>query len=190
MSTRTGEVLFYFTPLTLLVYLVLPHNAFMDVTTSFILKNDLHASASQISSFRLLTAIPVYLSIVFGFSRDLWNPLGMRDRGYFLVFGAATAAVFILLTLLPFSYAGLFVGVFLAMATFRFLTAAYQGLMALVGQRNWKPRFWRRSQKRMLPLEGSWPHSVFHQYRATGCARCSERHSGWLRGYTSASSDV
>ena len=34
----------------------------------------------------------------------------------------------------PVSYRGLYVGMFLAMLLFRFITAAYQGLMALVGQ--------------------------------------------------------
>lgn len=133
-NSDTGTVLLYFTPLSLLVYLVLPHNYLVDIPTAYILKNRLHASASQVADFRLLIAIPVYLSFLFGFSRDTWNPLGLRDRGYFLLFGIVTALVFFVLALAPLSYGGLLVGMLMAMASFRFLMAAYQGLMALVGQ--------------------------------------------------------
>ena len=80
-SSRTGQVFLYFGPLTLLVYLVLPHGYLLDIATSYILKNQLHATATQVSTFRLLTAIPVYVSILFGLTRDLWNPFGLKDRG-------------------------------------------------------------------------------------------------------------
>ena len=59
------------------------------------LKNQLHATATQVSTFRLLTAIPVYFAFVFGLARDHWNPFGLRDRGFFLIFAPATAAAFI-----------------------------------------------------------------------------------------------
>jgi len=98
------------------------------------LKDQLHATATQVSTFRLLTAAPVYVSFVFGLTRDLWNPLGMRDRGYFLLFGPATAAVFVWMAYSKLSLAGLYVGMLLAMLLFRFVTAAYQGLLALIGQ--------------------------------------------------------
>jgi hypothetical protein len=84
--------------------------------------------------FRLLTALPVYFSFLFGFTRDLWNPLGLRDRGYFFLFAPASAAIFLWLAFSDLSYWGLFAGLLLVMATFRFVAAAYQGLIALVGQ--------------------------------------------------------
>ena len=65
----------YFTPLTLLVFLVIPNGMLLDIATSFMLKNELKASADQVADFRLLTAVPVYLSFCFGLARDLWNPL-------------------------------------------------------------------------------------------------------------------
>jgi hypothetical protein len=133
-SPKAGRVFLYFGPLTLLVYLVLPHGYLLDIATSYMLKNQLHASATQVATFRLLTAIPVYLSFVFGLTRDLWNPLGLRDRGFFLIFAPATAAIFVWMALSGLSYAGLFVGMLLVMLSFRFVTAAYQGLIALVGQ--------------------------------------------------------
>ena len=45
-SSKPGQVLLYFAPLTLLVYLVLPHGYLLDITTSHMLKNQLHATAT------------------------------------------------------------------------------------------------------------------------------------------------
>ena len=81
-----------------------------------------------------MTAIPVYFSFVFGLSRDLGNPLGLRDRGFFLIFASVTAAVFIWMALSSLSYRGLLVGMLLVMLSFRFVSAAYQALIALVAQ--------------------------------------------------------
>jgi len=133
-TSRASQVFLYFTPLTLLVYLALPHGYLLDIATSFMLKNQLHASATQVATFRLMTALPVYFSFVFGLARDLWNPLGLRDRGFFLIFASLTAAVFIWMALSSLSYSGLFLGMLLTMLSFRFVAAAYQGLIALVGQ--------------------------------------------------------
>ena len=112
----------------------MPHGYLLDITTSYMLKNQLHATADQVSTFRLLTALPLYFSFVFGLVRDLWNPFGWRDRGFFLLFGSATAAVFVWMMFSRLSYTMLFVGMFLVMLLFRFVSAAYQGLIALVGQ--------------------------------------------------------
>jgi hypothetical protein len=133
-AARTNRIFLYFTPLTFLGYLVLPHGYFLDIATTYMLKDRLHASASLVSVFRLLTAAPVYSSFVFGFARDLWNPFGLRDRGYFLIFGPITAAVFMWMAFAQLTYTGLFIGMLLVMLSFRFVAAAYQGLLALVGQ--------------------------------------------------------
>jgi hypothetical protein len=98
------------------------------------LKNHLHASAMEVSAFRSLTGVPLYLSFLFGLARDYWNPLGRRDRGFFLLFGAMTAATFVWLAITQLTYAALFVGMLFLMVTFRFVTAAHHGLIALVGQ--------------------------------------------------------
>jgi MFS family permease len=132
--SNTSRVFLYFGPLTLFVYLALPHGYLIDFTLAYILKNQLHATPDMVATFRLVTCIPVYLSFVFGFTRDLWSPLGLRDRGYFLLFAPATAAVLVWLAFSPVSYEGLMAGVFLAAVSFRFVAAAYQGLLALVGQ--------------------------------------------------------
>lgn len=124
----------YFGALTFFLYLATPAGALVDISTSYMLKNQLHADATQVSIFRLLTAIPTYIAFVFGFIRDTWNPLGRRDRGYFLIFAPLTAVVFLWMAISPISYAGLFAGMFLGILAFRMVGAAYSGLMALTGQ--------------------------------------------------------
>ncbi|GAB3625830.1 Folate-biopterin transporter [Pandoraea terrae] len=130
----SDRTLLYFGWLTLFTYLATPAGFLVDIQTSYILKNQLHATATQISTFRLLTGIPVYIAFAFGLARDQWNPLGLRDRGFFLIFAPATAVAFIWMAFSGFSYARLVVGMLLAMLSFRFIAAAYQGLIALVGQ--------------------------------------------------------
>ncbi len=133
-TATTRQVFAYFTPLTFLSYLVLPHGYLLDFATSFMLKNQLHATTTEVSLFRLVTALPVYCSVLFGLTRDLWNPLGLRDRGYFLIFAPATAVVFLWLSFSKLTYSGLFMGMFIVMFSFRFVMAAYQGLIALIGE--------------------------------------------------------
>jgi MFS family permease len=133
-DSGTGQTYLYFGALTLLVYLLAPSSYLVDITTTYMLKNNLHASATQVSIFRLLTAIPIYVAFIFGFVRDLWNPFGLRDRGYFMIFAPVVAVVFVWMALSRLSYQGLFVGMFLVMLSSRFISAAYQGLLALVGQ--------------------------------------------------------
>ncbi len=128
------QTFFYFGWLTLFLYLVTPTGYLVDIQVSYFLKNQLHATATQISIFRLITAIPVYLSFVPGLIRDLWNPFGLRDRGYFLLFAPVSAGAFIWMAFSQISYQGLLIGMLLVMLATRFIAAAYQGLMALVGQ--------------------------------------------------------
>ena len=133
-SANTGQTFLYFGWLTLFVYLATPTGYLVDIQTSYMLKNQLHATATQISMFRLVTAIPVYFAFAFGLMRDLWNPFGLRDRGFFLIFAPATAAAFIWMASVARLLPGLLIGMLLAMLSSRFIAAAYQGLMALVGQ--------------------------------------------------------
>ena len=128
------QTFLYFGSLTLFLYLATPVGYLVDIQTSYMLKNQLGATAEQTSTFRLVTAIPLYFAFVFGLMRDAWNPFGLRDRGFFLIFAPVTAIVFMVMAFVPVSYVGLYVGMLLAMLSFRFIAAAYQGLMALVGQ--------------------------------------------------------
>lgn len=131
---QAAQVMLYFAPLTLLVTLASPTTYLVDFATSYMLKDQLHATAGQVANFRLLTAVPTYIAVLFGLTRDLWNPFGRRDRGYFLVFAPLTALLYVWLAFSRLSYSGLFVGMFVLMAISRFLAAAYQGLIALIGQ--------------------------------------------------------
>ena len=116
------------------MYLATPGSYLVDIQTSYLLKNQLQATATQISTFRLITGVPVYFAFVFGLMRDSWNPFGLRDRGFFLIFAPLTAALFVGMALFPSSYQGLLIGMLLVMLAFRFIAAAYEGLIALVGQ--------------------------------------------------------
>lgn len=133
-SEGNNRILLYFGWLTLFVHLATPAGYLIDIQTSYLLKNQLHATATQISTFRLVTGIPVYIAFAFGLARDHWNPLGLRDRGFFLIFAPATSGAFIWMGFSGISYSGLVVGMLLAMLSSRFTAAAYQGLIALVGQ--------------------------------------------------------
>src|SRR6266496_2739115 len=133
-SASTSQTFLYFGALTLFIYMATPAGYLVDIQTSYMLKNQLHATATEISHFRLITAIPICFAFIFGLIRDQWNPFGMRDRGFFLIFAPATVAAFIWLATSRLSYKGLLVGMLLAMVASRFLGAAYQGLIALVGQ--------------------------------------------------------
>jgi len=133
-SEGSNRTLLYFGLMTLFLALATPAGYLIDIQTSYILKNQFHATATQISTFRLFTGIPVYMAFAFGLARDHWNPLGMRDRGFFLIFAPVTAVAVYWLASSGFSYARLLVGITLAMLSSRFVAAAYQGLIALVGQ--------------------------------------------------------
>jgi MFS family permease len=132
-SSKTRSIFVYFGALTLLVYIVAPEYL-LDIPTSYMLKNRLHATAPQVSMFRLLTGVPMYVAFLFGLMRDMWNPFGQRDRGFFLLFAPVTACVFVWMGISQLSYQVLLIGMILAMTSFRYILAAYQGLIALVGQ--------------------------------------------------------
>ena len=131
LSTR--QLFLYFGIMSLLVYLVNP-GFLLDIPTSYMLKNILHASAAQISLFRLVTGIPFYLAFAFGMVRDLWDPLGQRDPGYFRIFVPLLLCVLAFMAFSPTTYSGLLVGMLTTTIAFSFVFAAYQGLTALVAQ--------------------------------------------------------
>src|SRR5260370_41512715 len=94
-SATNRQAFAYFGWLTLLLYLSTPLGTLVDIQTSYMMKNQLHATATEVSLFRLLTAIPAYFAFAFGLTRDLWNPFGLGDRGFFLMFAAVTAVGFV-----------------------------------------------------------------------------------------------
>lgn len=129
-----GQIFSYFGTLIFLIALASPVGYLGDISTAYMLKNHLHATASEVSNFRIYTAIPVYLAFVFGFIRDRWSPLGLRDRGYLLIFGPVTALAYAWLAEQKLSFWSLVAGLLVAQLGFRLVVAAYQGLLSLVGK--------------------------------------------------------
>jgi Major Facilitator Superfamily len=113
-----------------------PSGGLIDIPVSFFLKNRLHLTAHEVANFRLVVAIPLYLSFVFGFIRDLWNPLLMRDRGFMLVFGGMTALLYLFFAFTPMGYATLLAAVLLLTASFLFVWSAQNGLTSTIGQQH------------------------------------------------------
>ena len=113
-----------------------PTGGLIDIPISFFLKNRLHLTAHEVAAFRLIAAIPLYVSFVFGFMRDIWNPLGMRDRGFMLLFGSATALLYILFAFTPMVFATLLLAVVLLTASFLFVSSAQNGLTSVIGQQH------------------------------------------------------
>jgi hypothetical protein len=113
-----------------------PSGGLIDIPISFFLKNRLHLTAHEVANFRLMAAIPLYLSFLFGFVRDMWNPLGMRDRGFLLLFGGMTALLYSVFAFTPMSYVTLLVAIVLLTVSFLFVASAQNGLTSVIGQQH------------------------------------------------------
>src|SRR5258708_36231801 len=95
-SFARNKIFLYIGILIVLLAFGGPSGGLIDIPISFLLKNRLHLTAHEVANFRLVAAIPLYLSFAFGFIRDMWNPLGMRDRGFMLLFGGISALLYLL----------------------------------------------------------------------------------------------
>jgi hypothetical protein len=113
-----------------------PSGGLIDIPISFLLKNKLQLKAHEVANFRLMAAIPLYLSFVFGFIRDIWNPLGMRDRGFMLLFGGISALLYICFAFMPMTYAMLLIAVMVLTTSFLFVASAQNGLTSTIGQQH------------------------------------------------------
>lgn len=130
------RIFLYLGLLTVLLAFGAPIGAIIDIPISFLLKNKLHLTAHAVATFRLLAAIPLYLSGVFGFVRDSWNPLGIRDRGFMVLFGAISAALYVVFAFIPVTYVTLLAAVVLMTTSFLFVSSAQNGLTATLGQQH------------------------------------------------------
>ncbi|MHB8528005.1 MAG: MFS transporter [Caulobacteraceae bacterium] len=125
--------------LSLLIFLVspgAPYHGLIDLPISFFLKNKLHLKAHEVADFRLMSALPLYFAFVFGFARDRFNPLGMRDRGFLIIFGLATAALYVAFAFMPASYWTLLGGVVIVTCSYLFVSSAWNGLTSTIGQQH------------------------------------------------------
>jgi hypothetical protein len=131
-----ARIFLYLAVLIVLLAFGSPAGGLIDIPISFLLKNKLRLPASQLADFRLVSAIPLYLSCLFGFIRDTWNPLGMRDRGFMLLFGAVTAGLYVVFAFFPVTYVTLLAGVMLLTTSFLFVVSAQNGLTSTLGQQH------------------------------------------------------
>jgi BT1 family len=113
-----------------------PSGGLIDIPVSFFLKNRLHLTAHEVANFRVAAAIPLYLSFVFGFIRDMWSPFGMKDRGFMLVFGSISALLYIFFAFMPMTYVTLLIAVVGLTASFLFVASAQNGLTSTIGQQH------------------------------------------------------
>jgi len=134
-SVRRG-IFLYLGILIVLMAFGGPSGGLIDIPISFFLKNRLHLEAHQVAHFRLIAAIPLYLSFAFGFIRDMWNPLGMRDRGFILLFGGTCALLYLGFAFLPMTYSLLLVAVIALTTSFLFVASAQNGLASTIGQQH------------------------------------------------------
>jgi hypothetical protein len=113
-----------------------PFGGLIDIPISFFLKNKLHLEANEVAVFRLVSAIPLYLSFLFGFVRDSSNPFGMHDRGFMLLFGAISAILYAAFAFTPVTYTTLLLAVILLTSSFLFVASAQNGLTSMIGQQH------------------------------------------------------
>ncbi len=104
------------------------------VPVQFILKNQLHLGATQVSFFSFLTDGPFFVGFAFGFLRDRWRPFGKGDSGYFLFVPLLMGLVYLVLGYAPHTYAVLVGGLVALAALSSLLGAAAQGLVAAIAK--------------------------------------------------------
>ena len=135
-SSARRTIFLYLGVLIVLLAFGSPSGGLIDIPISFLLKNKLHLEAHEVAGFRLMAAIPLYLAFAFGFIRDVWNPFGMRDRGFMLLFGSISAILYVFFAFTPISYFGLLVAVIVLTASVLFVSSAQNGLTAVLGQQH------------------------------------------------------
>src|SRR5262245_2756626 len=130
------RIFLYLGVLIVLLAFGAPFGGLIDIPISFFLKNKLHLEAHEVAVFRLLAAIPLYLSFVFGFARDTFNPFGMRDRGFMLLFSVISAGLYVLFAFTPITYTTMLLAVILLTSSFLFVASAQNGLTSMIGQQH------------------------------------------------------
>jgi hypothetical protein len=130
------RIFLYLGALIVLLAFGSPSGGLIDIPISFFLKNKLHLTAQELAQFRLVSGIPHYLSFVFGFIRDIWNPFGMKDRGLMMLFGAICAGLYAIFAFTPVTYATLMAAILLLTTAFLFVSSAQNGLASTLAQQH------------------------------------------------------
>ena len=130
------RIILYLGVLIVLLAFGAPFGGLIDIPISFFLKNKLNLEAHEVAIFRLVSAVPLYFSFLFGFVRDTYNPFGMRDRGFMLLFGAVSAGLYALFAFTPITYTTMLLAVILLTSSFLFVASAQNGLTSMIGQQH------------------------------------------------------
>lgn len=130
------RILIYLGVLLVMLGFGSPGGGLIGLPISFMLKNKLHLRAHELAIFGLIAGVPSCVSFLFGFARDIWNPFGMRDRGFMMLFGGLCAAVYVLFAFIPVSYQSLLAAYLLLGMSFLFVASAQQGLTCAIGQQH------------------------------------------------------
>jgi hypothetical protein len=130
------SIFLYLGILIILVAFGGPSGGLIDIPISFLLKNKLELSAHEVAGFRLVAAVPLYLSFAFGFIRDMWSPFGMRDRGFMLLFGIISAVLYVFFAFTSATYVVLIVAIVMLTASWLFVASAQNGLTAMIGRQH------------------------------------------------------
>jgi hypothetical protein len=131
-----ARILMYLGVLVFIIAFGAPGGGLVGVPIFFFLKNKLHMGATQISLYGLVAAIPAYLAFVPGFARDLWNPYGLRDRGYMMIFGGLCAVGFVAFAFLPVTLASLIALSIILGSLWLFAQAGQTGLGATIARQH------------------------------------------------------
>jgi MFS family permease len=135
-SPTRWKIVFYLSILVLLLSFGAPLGGLIRIPITFLLKNKLHLTANEVARFKLLVAIPLYVSFVFGFIRDTWNPFRKGDRGFLMLFGGISAALYMYFAFSHIGYVTLLVALMLLNSSFLFVSSAQSGLTSEMGQQH------------------------------------------------------
>src|SRR5476651_1984505 len=128
------KIFLYLGALLILMGFGSPHGGLIGLPISFILKNKLHLAASQLALFGLVASAPTYVAFLFGFARDTFNPFGMKDRGFIVLFGSICALIYVFFAFAPITYLTLLSAVLLVGISFLFVLSSERGLISTIGQ--------------------------------------------------------
>jgi hypothetical protein len=101
-NAERARFLAYFGSLMSLMALCDPNSGLIDIPLSFILKNRLDLDAEDVSKFRLIASVPLYLSFLFGLLRDRWAPI-RGDRGIIFIAALSGFGIYIVFAIAPLS---------------------------------------------------------------------------------------
>jgi len=135
-ASDRNRILVYLGVLTLMVTFGAPYLGLINLPVTYFLKNKLHFGAVQVAEFGLVTGLPLYFSAAWGFVRDNWNPFGIRDRGYMILFGFICAATYAIFAFAPVSATGLAVAVIVLTTAYLFVQSGQLGLTGAIGRQH------------------------------------------------------